>query len=158
LCVSNESSSAPSRIGAPWPAAIDDGWAAPYEAHGSLRIGSRFGCRPDKPGGARGRHWRQQHERAIVDDFVALLSIPNIASDRVNIQRNADQIQRMLDKHGIPSRLVSIPGANPVVFGENQNPWSRAHHRFLCPLRRAAARPQGMGHTTVPAHAAQWTT
>jgi acetylornithine deacetylase/succinyl-diaminopimelate desuccinylase-like protein len=68
------------------------------------------------------RQWRQQHERAIVDDFVALLSIPDVASDRANIQRNAELIQKMMEARGIASRLVSIPGANPVVLGEIRTP------------------------------------
>jgi len=51
-----------------------------------------------------------------------LLSIPNIASDRANIQRNADAIARMLEKRGIAPRLVSVPGGNPVVFGELATP------------------------------------
>ena len=42
------------------------------------------------------RTWRQGHERAIVDEFVALLAIPNIASDRANIQRNAEAIAAMM--------------------------------------------------------------
>ena len=68
------------------------------------------------------RIWRQQHERAIVDEFVSLLSIPNIASDRANIQRNAEAIAAMMEKRGIASRLVSIPGGNPVVFGNIRTP------------------------------------
>jgi len=66
------------------------------------------------------RHWREQHERAIVDEFVELLSIPNIARDRDNIQRNAETIARMLERRGIAAQLVSVPGANPVVFGEQR--------------------------------------
>lgn len=66
--------------------------------------------------------WRQQHERAIVDEFIALLSIPNIATDRANIQRNADFIAKMLEKRGVTPKLVSILGANPVVFGEIRTP------------------------------------
>ena len=60
------------------------------------------------PAAQAARRWRQQHERAIVDEFVALLSIPNIASDRTNIQRNAEAIARMLEKRGVASRLVSV--------------------------------------------------
>ena len=74
------------------------------------------------PAAVAARAWRQQHERAIIDEFVALLSIPNIASDRTNIQRNAELIERMLEKRGIASRLVSVPGSNPVVFGEIKTP------------------------------------
>ena len=64
------------------------------------------------------RRWRQQHERAIVDEFVTLLSIPNIARDRADIQRNAEAIAAMMAKRGLAPRLVSVPGGNPIVFGE----------------------------------------
>jgi acetylornithine deacetylase/succinyl-diaminopimelate desuccinylase-like protein len=74
------------------------------------------------PASQAARVWRQQHERAIVDEFIALLSIPNIASDRENIQRNAAAIAAMMEKRGIPARLVSVPGGNPVVFGEIRTP------------------------------------
>src|SRR5258705_5824529 len=70
------------------------------------------------PGAAAARQWREQHERAIVDEFVSLLSIPNIASDRANIQRNAEHIVQMMARRGIAARPISIPGSNPVVFGE----------------------------------------
>jgi len=68
------------------------------------------------------REWRQHHERAIVDEFFSLLAIPNIARDRDNIQRNAETIARMLEKRGVAAKLVSVPGANPVVFGEIRAP------------------------------------
>ncbi|MEP6536185.1 MAG: M20/M25/M40 family metallo-hydrolase, partial [Bryobacteraceae bacterium] len=74
------------------------------------------------PAAQAARQWRQQHERAIVDEFITLLSIPNIASDRANIQRNAETIAKMMEKRGVAARLVSVPGANPVVFGEIKTP------------------------------------
>jgi acetylornithine deacetylase/succinyl-diaminopimelate desuccinylase-like protein len=74
------------------------------------------------PAATAARQYRQQHERAIVDEFIALLSIPNIARDTANIQRNAELISKMLEKRGITPRLVSIPGSNPVVFGEIKTP------------------------------------
>ncbi len=70
------------------------------------------------PAAMAARQWRQQHERAIVDEFITLLSIPNIASDRGNITRNAEAIRSKLEKRGVLSQLVSIPGANPVVLGD----------------------------------------
>jgi acetylornithine deacetylase/succinyl-diaminopimelate desuccinylase-like protein len=78
--------------------------------------------RPSNPAALAGRAWREQHERAIVDEFVTLLAIPNIAADRANIQRNAETIAAMMQKRGIASRLVTVPGANPVVFGEIRTP------------------------------------
>src|SRR5258708_2814758 len=74
------------------------------------------------PGALAARQWRQQHERAIVDAVVSLLSFPNIARDRANIRRNADLIAQMLAKRGVASRLVDVPGSNPVVFGEVPTP------------------------------------
>ncbi len=74
------------------------------------------------PAAIAARKWREQHERAIVDDFVALLSIPNIARDKENIQRNAELIAKMLEKRGVASKLVSVPDSNPVVFGEIRTP------------------------------------
>ena len=100
------------------------------------------------------RTWRQQHERAIVDEFVSLLSIPNIASDRANIQRNAEAIAAMMEKRGIASRLVSVPGGNPIVFGEIRTP-ARLERSVLCALRRPAARPEGMDLAAVRADPAR---
>lgn len=76
----------------------------------------------DHPAARAARAWRQQHERAIVDEFVELLKIPNVARDTDNIQRNADHIARMLQAHGIKSQLVTTGGANPIVFGEINTP------------------------------------
>jgi acetylornithine deacetylase/succinyl-diaminopimelate desuccinylase-like protein len=77
---------------------------------------------PSNPAALAGRRWRQQHERAIVDEFVTLLAIPNIAADRANIQRNAETIAAMMRKRGIDAKLATTPGANPVVFGEIRTP------------------------------------
>jgi acetylornithine deacetylase/succinyl-diaminopimelate desuccinylase-like protein len=74
------------------------------------------------PAAQAARKWRQSHERLIVDEFIALLSLPNIARDREGIQRNAEAIARLLEKRSVPARLVTLPGANPVVFGEIRTP------------------------------------
>jgi acetylornithine deacetylase/succinyl-diaminopimelate desuccinylase-like protein len=77
---------------------------------------------PTNPASLAARQWRQQHERAIVDEFIALLAIPDVSSDHANIQRNAEAIAAMLEKRGIAAKLVTIPGANPVVFGGIKTP------------------------------------
>ena len=74
------------------------------------------------PAAEAARRWRQQHERAILDEFVALLSIPNVSRDRDNVQRNAELIVKMMAARGVAARLVSVDGANPVVFGEIRTP------------------------------------
>ena len=68
------------------------------------------------------RKWRQTHERAIVQEFMTLLAIPNIATDQPNIRKNAALIQAMIEKRGMKSQLLEYPGASPVVFAEMRNP------------------------------------
>jgi acetylornithine deacetylase/succinyl-diaminopimelate desuccinylase-like protein len=74
------------------------------------------------PAAQSARAWRRQHEHAIVNEFASLLAIPNISRDRENIQRNAEAIARMLEHRGIAPQLLSVPGSNPVVFGEIRTP------------------------------------
>lgn len=74
------------------------------------------------PASVAARAYREAHERAIVDEYIRLLSIPNVASDRANIRRNADFIVETLKKRGVAARLVEAAGANPVVFGEIRTP------------------------------------
>ena len=62
--------------------------------------------------------WRAAREPAIVDELVQLLSIPNLASDAVNIRRNADLLVQMLEKRGVRARLLDSPGSPPAVYGE----------------------------------------
>jgi acetylornithine deacetylase/succinyl-diaminopimelate desuccinylase-like protein len=66
--------------------------------------------------------YRQAHEHEIIEEFADLLSIPNVASDAPNIRRNAELISRMLEKRGVKTRLLEIPEAPPVVFGEIDTP------------------------------------
>jgi hypothetical protein len=94
------------------------------------------------PAAQAAKQWRQQHERAIVDEFISLLSIPNIARDRENIQRNADAIAAMLRKRGAEARMVSIPGANPVI-----SHYRMAENWFRC--RRPARRSIPNGDCTL---------
>jgi acetylornithine deacetylase/succinyl-diaminopimelate desuccinylase-like protein len=66
--------------------------------------------------------WRNAHQTEILQQFTTLLSIPNVASDRENIRRNADLLKSMLQKRGVDSRLLTVEGVNPVVFGEIKTP------------------------------------
>ena len=70
----------------------------------------------------RVREYRQRNEGAIVGELVRLLSVPNVASDSVNIQRNADLLVSMLERRGIAARLLRVPGSPPVVYGELRVP------------------------------------
>lgn len=88
-----------------------------------MRLASFFliaavGFAQDNPASKAAREWRQQHERAILDEFTGLLSIPNVASDAPNLRRNAMAVKAMLEKRGVPTRLLEAPDAPPVVYGE----------------------------------------
>jgi acetylornithine deacetylase/succinyl-diaminopimelate desuccinylase-like protein len=79
-------------------------------------------CAQTNPASIAARQYREAHERAIIDEYFQLLSIPNVATDQVNIRRNADLIVAMLKKRDVAARLVELTGANPVVFGEIRTP------------------------------------
>ena len=64
------------------------------------------------------REWRVAHEQEIVREFADLISIPNVASDTANIERNAKAIQAMLERRGVATRLLTLDGAPPIVAGD----------------------------------------
>jgi len=74
------------------------------------------------PAAHAAKQWRQQHEHAIVNELRTLLAIPNVSSDKPNIQRNAELIAKMLRARGLTPTLVSTGGGNPVVVAEIQAP------------------------------------
>lgn len=61
------------------------------------------------------------HEQQIMREFVDLLSIPNVASDRVNIRRNAEFVRGMLERRGMKAELLETAG-NPLVYAEKNVP------------------------------------
>lgn len=71
------------------------------------------------------RQWRIAHQTEILREFTALLSIPNIASDTVNIRRNAAALVAMLQRRHVAARLLSIPEAPPLVWGEIKTPGAK---------------------------------
>lgn len=74
------------------------------------------------PAAAAARDWREAHERAILTEFVDLLSIPNLSRDQENIRRNAMEVSKILEKRAVSTQLLEVPGAPPVVFGEIRTP------------------------------------
>src|SRR6266446_10734532 len=74
--------------------------------------------------GKQTRAWRTQHEKEILTEFAELLAIPNIASDRPNIERNVKAIRALLEKRGIAVQVLAIEGASPIVVGDVRVPES----------------------------------
>ncbi len=63
------------------------------------------------------REYRLANEDRIVRELAEFLSIPNVASDTPNIQKNAAHLVEMLEARGIETHLFTISGRGPVVFG-----------------------------------------
>ena len=67
------------------------------------------------------RAYREAHETEIINEFIDFLSIPNVASDTVNINRNAEKLMEMMKRRGIDARLLKGDGP-PAVYGELKSP------------------------------------
>lgn len=68
------------------------------------------------------REWRVAHEKEIVGELLQFLAIPNVASDRENIEKNAQAIVAMFAKRGIEARLLRVEGAPPLVVADVRAP------------------------------------
>lgn len=66
--------------------------------------------------------YSRAHDVEIVRGLADFLAIPNLASDSINIRRNAQHILGMLQRRGISARLLESPGSPPAVFGELRTP------------------------------------
>ena len=73
------------------------------------------------------RRWRQ-HERAVVEESLAL---PDVTNGRT-IARNAAALAETMRRRGLEPQLLSVDGSNPVVFSQIRTP--QATH-----LRRSAS-------------------
>ncbi len=62
---------------------------------------------------------------ALLKEYRALLAIPNLASDAVNIRRNAEAIRDMFRRRGLEAGLLEEEGSPPLVFGEMKIPGAR---------------------------------
>jgi acetylornithine deacetylase/succinyl-diaminopimelate desuccinylase-like protein len=71
------------------------------------------------------RRYSAEHQAQLVKEFSDLLSIPKVAADPANLKRNADFLMEMLKQRGADSRLLSIAGAPPVVYGQIVAPGAR---------------------------------
>ena len=63
------------------------------------------------------RDYRVRHEREIVTELEQLLSIPNVASDTPNIEKNVNALVTMFARRGVAVHPLRIEGASPLVVG-----------------------------------------
>jgi acetylornithine deacetylase/succinyl-diaminopimelate desuccinylase-like protein len=66
------------------------------------------------------RDFRTQSEHGLLSDFVRFLAMPNVASDTVNIRRNAYHLVAKMQKRGLKPQLLEAADNKvpPVVYGE----------------------------------------
>ncbi|PYS32846.1 MAG: hypothetical protein DMG14_33365 [Acidobacteria bacterium] len=62
-----------------------------------------------------------QHQQEILSELVSLLSIPNVASDKPNIRKNAELLREMLSRRGFVAEILET-NVNPLVYGELRVP------------------------------------
>jgi acetylornithine deacetylase/succinyl-diaminopimelate desuccinylase-like protein len=80
------------------------------------------------PGAAAAREYRRANELRILREFVRLLSIPNVASDREGIGRNAALLVEMMRARELNPRLLegATPDVPPAVYGEWRTPGAKS--------------------------------
>jgi acetylornithine deacetylase/succinyl-diaminopimelate desuccinylase-like protein len=71
---------------------------------------------------ARVRAWRAQHEPQILRELFDLVAIPNVASDKAGIARNAQALTRMFEKRRFLPETIPTSGS-PVVLAERRVPY-----------------------------------
>ena len=70
---------------------------------------------------ARVRSWRALHEPQILRELFDLVAIPNVASDKEGIARNAGALMRMFEKRRFLPETIPTSGS-PVVLAERRVP------------------------------------
>ncbi len=70
--------------------------------------------------------WRRTHEKEIVTDFSNLLSLPNVATNLADVDRNAAYISDLLAKRGFKVQLLrAAPGTPASVYAELKTPGAK---------------------------------
>ena len=91
----------------------------------SFSIPSLVSGQASTPEGLRSavRAYRAAHDVEIVRELSDFLAIPNLASDKLNIRKNAEHLLGMMKARGIEARLLESPsGAPPAVYGSLPSP------------------------------------
>jgi len=65
--------------------------------------------------------YREANEALILNDFIELLSFPNVASNLDDMAANADHIEGLLEARGFTTKRLQAGGA-PYVYAELLNP------------------------------------
>lgn len=66
--------------------------------------------------------WRAANGAKLLQDFAALLALPNDANDAKNIRKNADYISDLFSARGFDMALLEVDDAPPLIYGSLQTP------------------------------------
>lgn len=66
------------------------------------------------------RNYRKANEHQLLNEFMGLLSIPNVVYDTAGIQKTAAYIVKMMEARGIKTQLLDgkTKGIPPAIYGE----------------------------------------
>ena len=70
------------------------------------------------PGLAAASAHKREHGWEILQDFAALLELPNVTGSVEDLRRNAEELVRRFEARGASMEVVELPAASPVVIGE----------------------------------------
>ncbi len=79
---------------------------------------------------AAARNWRSQNERQILYQHIEFVGIPNVSRDTPNVRRNAEHLLGMLKKRGMNAKLLEVPDAPALVYGELIQPGASSTYVF----------------------------
>src|SRR5437763_7374801 len=68
--------------------------------------------------------WRMDHEKQILLELFDFLSMPNVATNKADIERNADALTRMFEHRRFAPEKIATAGS-PVVLAERRTPGLR---------------------------------
>lgn len=87
------------------------------------------------------RQWRQSHERELVQTYMDMLRMPNVARDLPNVRRSAAALAAEMTKRGLNPRLLELPDSAPAVYGELLTPGATHTYLFYAHYDGAAVDP-----------------
>jgi acetylornithine deacetylase/succinyl-diaminopimelate desuccinylase-like protein len=64
------------------------------------------------------KDWVEAHKPALLAEYTELLALPNVATNRADILRNAQAIVAMMARRGLKPRMLEDGDAPPLIYGE----------------------------------------
>jgi acetylornithine deacetylase/succinyl-diaminopimelate desuccinylase-like protein len=87
------------------------------------------------------REWRAKNERQILAELFQLIALPNLASNRADIRKNAELLTTMFERRGFAVTLFETKG-NPVVYARKSAAAARGTLTFYIHYDGQASDPK----------------